>query len=119
MKLTRKFALALALSLPVVVFAQTSTPRIDQRDANQEARIQQGANSGSLTQKEATRLERGQQHVDNMETRAAADGKVTGKERRRIEHAEDVQSRKIYREKHDRQHDFNHDGQRDRPRRRH
>jgi hypothetical protein len=38
-----------------------------------------------------------------METRAEADGKVTKKERARIEHAQDNQSRKIYREKHDKQ----------------
>ena len=32
-----------------------------------------------------------------------ADGKVTPKERRRIERAQDKQSKKIYREKHDKQ----------------
>jgi hypothetical protein len=38
-----------------------------------------------------------------MENKAAADGKVTAKERRHIEHAQDQQSRRIYREKHDKQ----------------
>ena len=38
-----------------------------------------------------------------MENKAVADGKVTMKERRRIEHAQDVESRRIYREKHDNQ----------------
>jgi hypothetical protein len=38
-----------------------------------------------------------------MESKATADGKVTKKERRRIEHAQDQQSRRIYREKHDKQ----------------
>lgn len=41
--------------------------------------------------------------VQKMEDRAAADGQVTKKERRRVEHAQNQQSRKIYREKHDRQ----------------
>jgi len=44
---------------------------------------------------------------------------VTRREQNRIEHAQDVQSRHINREKHDRQHDFNHDGRKDRPARRH
>lgn len=94
-------------ALPAAVLAQTSdttsTPRIDQRQANQEKRIEQGVQSGQLTGKEAARLEKGQQHVENMENRATKDGVVTKKERRRIEHAQDQQSRKIYRQKHDRQ----------------
>ncbi len=119
MKATRNLFLGLCLSAPLLAFAQTNTPNIDQRQANQEARIQQGRQSGSLTQKEAARLERGQQHVQKMENKAKADGVVTGQERRRIEHAQNVQSRKIEREKHDRQHDFNHDGKKDRPQRKH
>lgn len=38
-----------------------------------------------------------------MEDKAMADGKMTKKERARIEHAQDRQSKKIYREKHDKQ----------------
>ena len=59
----------------------------------------------------------GQARVEKMEQKANADGKVSGREARRIEHAQDVQSRKIHREKHDRQHDFNHDGKKDLPNR--
>ena len=85
-------------------FAQTaSTPRIDQRQANQEKRIDQGVKSGQLNQKEAARLEKGQERVQKMENKAVADGKVTAKERARIEKAQDRQSRKIAREKHDKQ----------------
>ena len=43
-----------------------------------------------------------------------ADGKMTPKERARIEHAQDRQSQAIARQKHDRPHDFNHDGKKDR-----
>lgn len=81
----------------------TSTPRIDKRQDNQQKRIDQGVASGALNQKEAARLEKGQQRVEKMEDKATADGKVTAKERRRIEHAQDNQSKKIYREKHDKQ----------------
>ena len=84
--------------------AQTSsTPRIDKRQENQERRIEQGQKSGQLTPKEAERLEKGQARVQKMEDKAAADGKLTKKERARIEQAQNRQSKKIYRERHDKQ----------------
>jgi hypothetical protein len=91
-----------ALALPAG--AQTSsTPRIDQRQANQERRIEQGEKSGALTGKEAARLEKDQARIQKMENKATADGKVTRKERARMEKAQDRESRRIYREKHDKQ----------------
>lgn len=113
-------AVLAAFSLPVL--AQTApakdpaaTPGIDKRQANQDARIQQGVQSGQLTQREAGRLEKGQERVQKMEDKAKADGVVTKKERTRIQHAQNVESKRIYRQKHDRQHDLNHDGKKDRP----
>jgi len=95
-------ALVAAFALPAL--AQTdSTKRIDRRQGNQERRIEQGVQSGSLNEREAARLEKGQARIQKMEEKAAADGKVTAKERARIEHAQDKQSRRIYRQKHDRQ----------------
>ena len=103
----KRIGIALALTtLPALAFAQgdtASTPRTDKRQANQERRIEQGAQSGALTQKETAKLEKGQTHVERMENKAVADGKVTAKERRHIEHAQDKQSKKIYHEKHDNQ----------------
>ncbi|MBK6631009.1 MAG: hypothetical protein IPG33_08120 [Betaproteobacteria bacterium] len=105
---------ATAVSLPAL--AQTaSTPRIDQRQANQQQRIDQGAQSGALTEKEAARLDKGQANVQKMEDKAVADGKVTAKERARIEHKQDQQSKRIAQQKHDRQQDRDHDGKKDRP----
>lgn len=87
-----------------LAFAQSAeTPRIDQRQANQERRIDQGVASGQLTEQEANRLNRQQEHINKMEDRAKADGVVTNRERARIEHAQDRASRNIAREKHDRQ----------------
>lgn len=91
-----------ALALPAV--AQTGTPGIDQRQANQQQRIDQGVQSGSLTPQEAARLERGQAKVQRMEDKAKADGVVTAGERRAIQREQDHQSRRIARQKHDRQH---------------
>lgn len=95
-------ALLTVATLPA--FAQTNTPVLDQRQANQEARIQQGVASGELTSREAARLERGQQRVENMEAAAKADGVVTKRERAQLQHAQNVQSRRIAVQKHDRQH---------------
>lgn len=91
-----------------------ATPKIDQREANQEKRIAQGEASGQLTRREARRLNRGEARIDKAEDHAAADGKVTGQERKRIAHMQRAESREIAHEKHDRQADLNHDGKRDR-----
>ena len=115
MKKIYAIAASLMLLSPFVAQAQTpSTPVLDQRQANQEQRIQQGVQSGSLTQRETARLDRGQDRVQRIEDKANADGTVTRKERIRMQHAQDVESKRIYRQKHDRQHDFNHDGKKDR-----
>lgn len=83
--------------------AETEMPGIDQRQANQERRIDQGIGSGQLNRREANRLEREQSHIDRMENRAKADGVVTNKERARIQHRQNQASRHIAREKHDAQ----------------
>lgn len=116
MKIVKTVAL-LSLVLPALAFAQTHTPRVDQRLVQQERRIDQGVASGRLTPREAHRLQRGQRHVANMERRARADGVITRHERARLHHAQKIQSRRIYAQKHDRQHDYNHNGRIDRHRR--
>lgn len=118
MNTMQKALAVLSLALPLAALAQTATPNIDQRQARQQARIEQGVQSGSLTPREAARLERGQAHVARMEGRAKADGVVTARERAHLQQAENRQSREIRQQKHDRQHDLNHDGRVDRMHRR-
>lgn len=86
-----------------MAFAQAETPVIDQRQANQEQRIDQGIASGQLNEREANRLNKQQEHINKMEDRAKSDGVMTKKERARIVAAQDRASRHIAREKHDRQ----------------
>ena len=78
----------------------TSTPRIDRREGRQEKRVEQGVRSGQLTRHEARHLRHGERHIRRMERRAKADGKVTPGERERITAAQNRESRKIYRDKH-------------------
>jgi hypothetical protein len=114
MKLQMMIAALAVATLSGLVNAQAPAPaattpsdarsaRIDQRQANQDKRIDKGVQSGQLNQREAARLDKGQAHVNNLENRARADGKITKAEGKRIERAQDVQSARIYRQKHDQQ----------------
>jgi uncharacterized membrane protein YebE (DUF533 family) len=85
-------------------FAQTATPKLDQREANQQQRINQGVASGQLTPREANNLQRRQNNLNANEARAKADGVVTPAERRRLQREANKNSRKIYNKKHNRRH---------------
>lgn len=100
MKTSHKTLIALLALAGASAFAQTNTPRVDQREANQQARIAQGAASGSLTPHETQRLEKEQARIDNAEAKAKSDGTVTTKERRRLHAMQDGASRDIRRKKH-------------------
>ena len=110
-KLKTSIAALVMAALPAFAFAQTtppvpaapSTPNIDKRQAEQQKRIDQGVQSGQLTNREAARLEKGQAKVQRMEAKAKADGVVTAKERKQITREQDKQSTRIAREKHDKQ----------------
>jgi hypothetical protein len=71
-----------------------------QRNVNQQQRIANGINNGSLTNRETGALERGQAHVDRREANAAASGRVNAAEQRNIQRAENRQSARVYRKKH-------------------
>src|SRR5262245_31921387 len=102
MKITRTMLMLATLSVVCVslALAQPATPRVDRREARQHARIQQGVRSRELTPGEAVKLRAGQAHVRGMERRAKADGVVTPRERVRLNHAQNRQSRRIARLKH-------------------
>jgi Skp family chaperone for outer membrane proteins len=124
MKRTSSLLVAVLAAFALPVLAQTApaaaknpaaTPGVDQRQVNQQQRIDQGVKSGELTGKEAARLDKGQAQVEKKEAKAKADGKVTPKEREKLKQAQNKQSQKIKHEKHDKQHDLNHDGKKDAP----
>jgi len=93
-------AALLALAGPVLA---DETPVLDQRQERQQDRIRDGWQSGALTRQETGQLVHGQQRLRAMEHRAGSDGQFTAQERARLQHQADVQSRQIYRQKHDRQ----------------
>lgn len=93
---------ALLIAASGAAFAQ-ATPRLDQREANQQQRIDQGVASGQLTQKEAARLEKREATLKAHEQLAKADGVVTKQERIRLNREANRDSKAIYKQKHDRQ----------------
>ena len=66
-----------------------------QRDVNQQKRIEQGLQNGSLTSREAALLERDEQKVDKLQAKALKDGNLTPAERRQLRAAQNKSSRDI------------------------
>jgi polyhydroxyalkanoate synthesis regulator phasin len=113
MHLRTLFAPAALAMLATIASAQTpptptpnpaATPGIDQRQARQEQRIDQGVASGQLTPRETRRLTREQGAIDKAESKAKADGTVNAQERHKLHEMQNKASRDIHRQKHDAQH---------------
>ncbi|WP_028104684.1 hypothetical protein [Pseudoduganella violaceinigra] len=102
MKTTKLLAAVLVSAFVLPAFAQ-STPNLDKREDRQQGRIAQGIESGQLTAKEASHLEAREAKLANDEAAAKADGKVTRKERRKLQREANRDSAAIHRQKHDKQ----------------
>ena len=94
-------AFAAAGAFAQAASAPAATPRVDQRQANQEKRIDQGIASGELNQRETRRLQKQQNVIDRAENQAKADGTVTKTERRRLHKMQNHASHDIRHQKHD------------------
>ena len=77
MKKTLLAICGLILGINGQAFAQAETPVIDQRQANQEQRIDQGIASGQLNDQKATQLNNQQKPVNKKEDRAMSYGVMT------------------------------------------
>jgi hypothetical protein len=100
-RLFSMFLVAAALCTSVgLAGANTETNRIHRREVAQQERIRAGARRGDLTRGERLRLRHGQQHIRRMTWRANRDGHMSRYERRHIERAQNRQSRRIYRLRH-------------------
>jgi len=71
-----------------------------QRDVNQQQRIEQGLKSGELSSREAGQLEREQAHVDKMEARDLRNGSISPAEQARLNAAQNKASGDIAADKH-------------------
>lgn len=101
MKTVNIAAIVLASLFAIPAFAQnTTTPNVDKRQENQQARIANGINSGALTAQETANLEKREAKIEADKQMAKADGKVTKAERAKLQHEENRASKKIYAKKH-------------------
>jgi hypothetical protein len=73
------------------------------RDIRQQQRIENGIQDGTLTKREAGKLEGARAHVSNKQAAAGSDGHVGAYEHARIQHAENRTSRRIHHQRHDMQ----------------
>ncbi len=96
-------AALISVSGVLAATASAGTPVLDERQQNQAQRIGQGVRSGELTRRETRRLVHGQRELRQDERAAKADGVVTARERARLQHEANQQSRRIHRQKHDAQ----------------
>ncbi len=94
----------LVLGLVFVLFAmaaqaQTATPKVTDRQVNQQKRILKGAKAGEVNKKEAIKLEKQQRRINRSKKRAKADGEVTKKEKAKLHARQNKASRNIKRAK--------------------
>ncbi len=90
--------LAMGIVIPAA-WAQT----IEQRKDNQQQRIGEGVENGSLTAGEAARLERKEAAINKEERNMKKDGDFTPAERAKIQRQQNAMSHRIYSQKHDAQ----------------
>jgi len=102
-KYPRSTLVALLGVMSSAAFAQTAAQLDQQRDVNQQERIEQGLKSGALTSREAGRLESEQKRIDNMQARDLRDGHMSAGEQLRLDKAQNAASADIYKQKHDAQ----------------
>ena len=101
MNLSKLTLVALATSvLSTAAWAQTTAEQDQQRDVNQQERIEQGLKSGELSTKEAGSLERDEQHVDRMEAKDLKNGSISPAEQAKLNAAQNKTSNAIYNDKH-------------------
>ena len=81
--------------------AAVRDPGVNERQANQTARIVQGVKSGELTHNEAQELRTERRDIRDLEHDYKSDGTLTGAERQDLHQQLNQQSQEIYEEKHD------------------
>ena len=103
MKTAARIAAALAV---LALAAPTLAAEVDRREANQQARISQGIESGQLTPGETARLENKEAgiHRQIRRDRAENGGTLTPAERAQVNREQNHASRDIYRAKHNGNH---------------
>jgi hypothetical protein len=101
----KRFAMSMMMSALLagsagVVLAENE---VNQRQKNQQERIGEGVENGSLTPRETQHLEKQEAaiHHEVKKDRKANGGTLTAQERAQVNRQQNRESRRIYRQKHD------------------
>ncbi len=89
------FALGTAGAMAQTAVDNPAVARTVQRDVNQQTRIENGLKDGSLTTKEAGRLEKEESRVDRQQAADLKDGKLTPREKAQLRREQDRVSHDI------------------------
>ena len=92
-----------AISITAIAQNTAPSPVINQHKENQQDRIGNGVENGSLTAGEASRLEKKETRINHEENRMKSDGHFTAAERARVRNQQGHLSKQIYNQKHDAQ----------------
>ena len=84
----------------LLITTQASAGVFQKRSKNQKLRIRHGIKTGQLTRGEARFLKQEQRRIHRIKRIYWSDGRLTYKERRRLEKLQNKASRHIYRFKH-------------------
>jgi hypothetical protein len=103
MRIARTVSIAvLSLSLSGTAAFAGPHRNINTREARQQHRIAQGIQSGSLTPREAARLERQEARINALEAKdRQSGGGLTPQERAELNRLLNTESHRIYPQKHD------------------
>ena len=98
----KSLILGLAAAASLAAALPAAAQPVDQREHNQQARIEQGVHTGALTPRETARLEARQARLHRFEARVRYrhGGRLTPHARRVLAHIQNRNSHAIYRLKH-------------------
>ena len=100
----KRIFFAALLSVSTLALAQD---KVDDRMENQQRRIGEGVQNGSLTPRETAHVENQEAHLQNRVNaeRAANGGHLTAAERAQVNHRQNQLSHEIYNKKHNARHE--------------
>jgi uncharacterized protein YlxW (UPF0749 family) len=92
--------LKLALAIIATCGVLSVQAQVNTRQKNQKERTQQGVESGELTKREAKKIKHQQDKVNDYEAKLRSDGELSGKDKTKLNVAQNKSSKSIYRKKH-------------------
>ena len=100
-----QFLSGVAVVLSMLMAAPAMAGRAERRMVRQQRRIERGVKNGELTKHETKVLEKkeGKIATEDAAMRAKDGGKLTAKDKLKLERQQDRMSKKIFRQKHDAQ----------------